>query len=77
MMPVVLLALLYSLLCLLLDLLLVGRRSEAGLQSEVLLLRHQLRAPRAKPSVHGGSPVIACSWQRSAAGCRDERGRHP
>jgi hypothetical protein len=38
-----LLALLYSLFRLLLDLLLVRCRSEANLQSEVLLLRHQLR----------------------------------
>ncbi len=51
-----LLALLYSLFRLLLDLLLVRCRSEASLQSEVLLLRHQLsvlqrqtRHPRWQP----------------------------
>ncbi len=38
-----LLALLNSLFRLLLDLLVVRCRSEAGLQSEILLLRHQLR----------------------------------
>jgi hypothetical protein len=38
-----LLALLYLLLRMLLDLLLVRRRSEASLRSEVLLLHHQLR----------------------------------
>ena len=38
-----LLALIYSLVRLLLDVLLVRCRSEASLQSEVLLLRHQLR----------------------------------
>jgi putative transposase len=41
-----LLPLLYSLLRLLLDLLLVRCRSEASLQSEVLLLRHQVRVLR-------------------------------
>ncbi len=38
-----LLALIYSLLCLLLDLLLVRCRPEVSLQSEILLLGHQVR----------------------------------
>jgi putative transposase len=38
-----LMALIYSLVRLLLDVLLVRCRSESSLQSEVLLLRHQLR----------------------------------
>jgi hypothetical protein len=41
--PIVLLALLYSVFRLLLDALIIGRRSDASLRLELLVLRHQLR----------------------------------
>ncbi len=64
-----LLALVYALARLLLDLLLLRRRHDSSLQLEVLVLRHQLRAFGVKSAALAGGPGIVSRWRPSASAC--------